>query len=88
MGPPPISLRIRSVKASIEARELLRRLDDAELLQRRVRWQATKALACITSMNSTAGPKLRTLFQSDRDRWQADIEMIKQVLQRIAQRGV
>ncbi|MGB7618825.1 MAG: hypothetical protein WBM06_17875 [Pseudolabrys sp.] len=86
--PPPISLRIRSAEVTDRARKLLRRLDEADLLQRRVKWQAAKALAIICEMNSLAGPKLRSMSQSARKCWDSEYRMIKQVLKRICERGV
>jgi hypothetical protein len=86
--PPPISLRIRHSEVTARARQLLRRLDAADLLQKKIKWQATKALAAICEMNSLAAPKLRSLSDSDRRRWEVERRMIEQVLKRIAQRGV
>jgi hypothetical protein len=86
--PPAISLRIRSSEATYRARQVLRRLDDADLLQRRVKWQAVKALAAIGEMNAIAAPKLRSMPQSNRDRWRAECRMVEQVLRRISRGGV
>ena len=52
--PDPISLRIRSAEATSCARQLLRRLDEKDLLQRRVKWQALKALIAVREMRSNA----------------------------------
>ena len=86
--PAPISLRIRSAAATDRARQILRRLDQAALLQRRVKWQATKALAAVREMDAIAAPKLRSLFDVYRKRWATEYRIIKQILERIGQRGV
>jgi hypothetical protein len=86
--PAPISLRIRNATATVHARQLLRRLDQADLLQRRVKWQAAKALLAVREMDAVAAPKLRSAFEIDRKRWESECRTIKQILERIGQRGV
>lgn len=39
-------------------------------------------------MTSEAEPKLRSMYATDRDRWQADCKLIEMILRRISQRGV
>lgn len=74
--PVPISLRLRTATESNRyARDLLARLKHEELLQRRVRWQATKALISIHEMTSLMSP-------SDRDRWRAECERAQSFLKK------
>jgi hypothetical protein len=86
--PPPISLRIRSAEATDRARKLLRRLDEDDRLQRRVRWLAMKAIVSIREMNGVAAPKLRSMYASDRDRWQAQSKLAESILLKISKLGV
>lgn len=86
--PSPISLRIRNAEITHRARQVLRRLDEADRLQRRVKWQAQKALIAIHEMDSVAAPKLRSMPQSDRKRWEAEFQVVEQILKRISQGGV
>jgi hypothetical protein len=86
--PDPISLRIRSAEVNYRARKLLRRLDDENRLQRRVRWLAMKAMVCIRELNALAAPKLKSMYASDRNRWQSEYEQVKAVLLRISKKGV
>ena len=84
----PISLRLRSHEVTDRARALLRRLDKESLLQRRVKLFAIKALSAIYQMDAAAAPKLRSMSAGDRDRWQADRQLIVSTLQKITRRGV
>jgi hypothetical protein len=84
----PISLRIRAQEASARARQLLRDLDEKDRLQRRVRWQAMKAVVAIREMRAAAAPKLRTMSSSDSKRWLAEVESIESKLLRISRRDV
>jgi hypothetical protein len=86
--PPPISLRIRSAEATDRARKLLRRLDEDDRLQRRVRWLAMKAIVSIREMNSVAAPKLRSMYATDRDRWQSQSKLAESILLKISKLGV
>ena len=86
--PVPISLRIRAAEVNYRARKILRRLDEDDRLQRRVRWLATKAIVSIREMSSVAAPKLRSMYSSDRDRWQAEYKRVESILQKISRRGV
>jgi hypothetical protein len=86
--PAPISLRIRSAEATVRARQLLRRLDEDDRLQRRVRWQAMKAMIAVRAMSGVASPKLRSMLSSDRHCWEADIKRIELILLKISKRGV
>jgi hypothetical protein len=84
----PISLRIRAHEATARARQLLREFDEKENLQRRVPWQAIKAVVAIREMRAAAAPKLRTLSSSDSKRWLAEVESIESTLLRISRRDV
>jgi hypothetical protein len=80
--PAPISLRIRSAEATRNARKLLDKLEKADLLQRRVKWQASKALVAISEINSFAGSKLQ---RSGSD---SDLRKVTEILTRISRRGI
>lgn len=84
----PISLRIRAHEATARARQLLREFDEKKNLQRRVRWQAMKAVVAIREMRAAAAPKLRTMSSSDSKRWLAEVESIESKLLRISRRDV
>jgi hypothetical protein len=86
--PVPISLRIRNDEVNYRARELLRRLDEDDRLQRRVRWWATKAIISIHEMSTVAAPKLKSMQPSDRDRWRAECQLVESILVKIIKRGV
>lgn len=86
--PPPICLRIRNAEAIERARKTLRRLDEADRMQRRVRWFATKAIVSIREMNSVAAPRLKSMLASDRAAWQAQHKMIVSILEKISRLGV
>ncbi len=82
--PPPISLRIhRNAEATRHARALLRRLDEGDRLQRRIKWMATKAQISIREMMSIAAQ-----LPGDRTRWRAECERIQTYLENIKTRGV
>jgi hypothetical protein len=72
----------------MRARQVLNRLNEAEQLQRRIKWQATKALIAIHHMQRAAAAKLATLSQSDRARWSSECRVVEQILERIKNRGV
>ena len=86
--PAPISLRIRNAEATYRARKILRRLDEDDRLQRRVRLLAMKAIISIREMSSVAAPKLKSICSSSRDRWQAECKRVKSILVKISERGV
>jgi hypothetical protein len=86
--PAPISLRIRSAEAIYRARKTLRRLDEDQRLQRRVRLFATKAIVSLHKMNSVAAPKLRSMYPSDRYRWEAQCKLVESILLKISRHGV
>ena len=86
--PPPISLRIRASEATYRARKILRKIDEDNLLERRVRWSATKAIVSLREMRSVAAPKLRSMYSSDRHRWLAECKMVESILLKISKRGV
>jgi hypothetical protein len=86
--PPPISLRIRSAEATRNARQLIRKLDDADLLQRRVKVQAAKALVALHEMNALASPKIRSMSRSNSEHWSSEVRKVEAILTRISQRGV
>jgi hypothetical protein len=84
----PISLRIRAHEANARARQLLREFDEKENLQRRVRWQAMKAVVAIREMRAAAATKLRMMSSSDSKRWLAEVQSIESKLLRISRRDV
>jgi hypothetical protein len=86
--PAPISLRIRSAEATYRARKILHKLAEDDLLQRRVRWMALKAIVSIREMNSVAAPKLQSMYYRDRDRWQSEYKLVESILLKISKRGV
>jgi hypothetical protein len=86
--PPPISLRIRSAEATRNARELLRRLDEMNLLQRRVKLQASKALLALHRMSAFAAQRLQSMPRSGRERWESECQMMEEILKRISRSGV
>jgi hypothetical protein len=86
--PPPISLRIRSIEANANARRLLRKLDEADRLERRVKFLSIRSVVSLREMRTIAGPRLRTMLPTDRDRWLADCKTVEAILLRISQRGV
>jgi hypothetical protein len=89
MVTPPISLRIRrSAEATRSARKLLRELDEADLLQRRVKLQAAKALVALREMNALAAPKLGSMSRSSCERWSSEVRTATEILTRISQRGI
>jgi len=85
--PAPISLRIRSAEATSRARQILRRLEEDDRLQRRVRWLALKAILSIREMNRVATPRLRSMA-SNRDRWQVEYKLVETILLKISKLGV
>jgi hypothetical protein len=84
----PISLRIRSSVALREAHQTLRRVDEADRLQRRVRWQAEKALVAVREMDAVATPRLKAMRSIDRDRWDTQRRLLESILTTISKRGV
>lgn len=75
----PISLRIRASEVTADARRLLRRLDEKDRLQRRIKWMALKALISVGEMRRDAA----TLKSGDR-RWHAEVKVIESILSRIS----
>jgi hypothetical protein len=84
----PISLRVHAIEVNNRARQLLRKLDEDNRLQRRVRWQALKAIIALREMRNVAAPKLRAMSPSDRDCWQAEYEFVETILLKISKSGV
>jgi hypothetical protein len=85
----PISLRLRRAEVvNARAHEVLRRFEEADRLQRRVKLFATKSLISLREMNSIAAPKMRSMLPGERDRWQAEFKQIESVLSKIRKRGV
>jgi hypothetical protein len=80
--PPPISLRIRSAEVTAQARELLRRLDEKDLLRCKRKWQGFKALIAIREMRSNA-----VKLESADHRWLAEVKSIETTLQKIIDRA-
>ena len=75
--PAPISLRIRNAEVTARARQLLRRLDEKDLLRRRVKWQELKALIAVREMRNNA-VKLADY------RWLEEVKSIETILQKIS----
>jgi aminoglycoside phosphotransferase (APT) family kinase protein len=69
------------------ARELLRELDEASLLRRRIKLQAARALAAIRQIDSLSAPQLPSTSRSGRGRWDTERRTIEEVLKRISQSG-
>jgi hypothetical protein len=82
--PPPISLRIRSSEASRSASKVLRRLEDADRVQRRVKWQAAKAMISIREMLRIAA----TLPGGDSGVWRRKFEDVQSLLEKVVKGGV
>jgi hypothetical protein len=94
----PISLRIRAAESNARARQILRRVDEKERLQRRVKWLAMKAVVSIREMRTDA-TKLNLLNRragwsppksgpkSDDD-WQAEVQRVESILLKISRMGV
>ncbi len=80
----PISLRIRAAQVNSRARKVLRHLEEEDLLQRRVRWLATKALVSIREMNTVANRSMRA---GNRNRWQAKYKLVESILLEISKQG-
>jgi hypothetical protein len=88
----PISLRIRWAESNARARQILRRVDEKERLQRRVKWLAMKAVVSIREMRTEA-TKLNQLKRragwtpkSDAD-WQAEVLRVESILLKISRMG-
>jgi hypothetical protein len=86
--PAPISLRIRSAEVTRRAREILRKLEEDDRLQRRVRLLALKAIVSIREMNRVAAPKLRSMLATNRDRWLAECKLVESILIKISKLGL
>jgi hypothetical protein len=86
--PPAISLRLRADAANFRACRILRERDEADLLQRRVKWLATKSLISVREMNRVAAPKLRSMVFNQRDGWDVEYALIESILVKISKVGV
>ena len=75
-------------ETAARARQLLRRLEEADRLQRRVKFLAMKAVVALREMRSVAAPKLESMYAGDRDRWQAEMRSIEVILLKISKLGV
>jgi hypothetical protein len=80
--PAPISLRIRSAEITARARQLLRSLDEKDLLRRRVKFQALKALIATRAMRDNA-----VKLKSADDQWSAEVKLIETTLQKIVDKA-
>jgi hypothetical protein len=80
--PAPISLRIRNAEITARARQLLRRLDEKDLLRRNVKWQGLKALIAVREMRSNA-----VKLKSADDRWLADVKLIETILEKMVNKA-
>ncbi len=86
--PAPISLRIRNAEVIRHARYTLNRLAGEDQLDRRIKWQATKALIAVRELSSAAAPQLGKMLPGDRARWRAECERVRSFLEKIKDRGV
>ncbi len=84
--PSPISLR--SAEVIRHARYTLRRLDAEDQLNRRVKWQATKALIAVRELSSIGAPRIEKMLAAERARWRAECERVKSFLEKIKDQGV
>jgi hypothetical protein len=85
--PPPISLRLRSDVATRHARSTLLRLSEDELLGRRIKWQAMKAIIAIRELAAVTGPEIERISRSEHSRWRKEIAQIEAFLGKIKSRG-
>jgi len=78
--PTPISLRLDSAEVIRRARNTLSRLAERDLLRRRIKLQATKALISFREMEG--------LMSADEcARWRTECETVGAFLKRIMDRG-
>jgi hypothetical protein len=77
---PPISLRLNNDDSLRCARVLLARLKQDELVKRRIKWQATKALISFREMEGL-------MSADERARWRTECKMVQSFLERIMERG-
>jgi hypothetical protein len=78
--PMPISLRLDSAEVIRHARNTLSRLAKRDLLRRRVKLQATKALIAFREME-------RFMSADERARWRTECETVGAFLKKIMDRG-
>ena len=81
--PPPISLRLRHAEVTQRARALLHRLAEDDRLQRRIRWQATKALIATREMAALAANRVAKMSPGERARWQTECKQFESFLKKI-----
>jgi len=83
-GPATISLKRRNAEVMGRAHAVLDRLDEADRLQRRVKWQALKAIIALRDMRAVA-----TQTSSFNDRaWEEEYRLVESILLKISRRGV
>ena len=85
---PPISLRLRSAESTRRARELLHRLAEDELRQRRIKWRATKCLIELKAMSAAAAAQVEKMLPSERTRWETECKKFASFLEKIKARGM
>ncbi len=84
----PISLRVYQTAVTVRARKLLRELDEKDKQQRRIKWQATKALIVLSELRAAAAPQVQRMLTSDRSRWLEEFGRVKSFLEKVKDRGV
>ena len=67
---------------------MLVRLAEEDLVQRRIKWQAIKAIISVREMAAVAAAQVEKMLPSDRARWRAECERVQAFLERIKDRGV
>ena len=77
---PPISLRLSNDDSLRCARVLLARLKQDELVKRRIKWQAAKAIVSFREME-------RLMSADERARWRTECETVRAFLEKIWDRG-
>jgi hypothetical protein len=92
----PISLRIRAAQTRVRAHQVLRRADEKDRLERRIKWLATRAVTHLRQMKSEARALAELKQQAgwsapanksiDAD-WMAKVERIEAVLLQISRDG-
>jgi len=82
--PAPISLRLRAREVNARAYEVLRRLNEQDRQQRRVRFLAMKALVLIQQMQT----EVRSMSAADRGRIETNCNLARSTLRRISKTGV
>jgi hypothetical protein len=85
---PQFPCDFATTKPRDRARTLLRRLEEDDCLQRRIKWLALRSIVSLRQMRTVAtrSPKLKSM--DDRDRWLAECKLVESILLKISKRGV